>query len=168
MHQIILCIVYAEDEEEALERAKKIFDEVINEGEYDYYSTFDDTMAVQRWGKIKPVMEIMEKEAIELLNEIWEAYIDDLKRALTNIKTSLNKNSFDELIEDREFRHECYIVGAYSGAYVRIYDNEGEGIRTLDHLRDAIEKWKNLYEKEEVTNPYENLKVFIVPADAHF
>ena len=41
-----------------------------------------------------------------------------------------------------------------------MYDSDGEGIKSRDHLNNVLTKWGNIKPTDE--------KVFVVPADVHY
>ena len=63
------------------------------------------------------------------------------------------------------FRYWCYVAGAYTGSSIWLYDNDGEGIRSREHLKNVLNKWAD--SKTTSSETYEGLKVFVVPADVH-
>jgi len=176
---VIRLIVYANSKEEALERAKEILENglVGENGEpFDFYTTFDIPKKLApmsgraRWGNFPPAVKLMSKKGIELLNKGWEFTVKDFKYHLQNLVKIGEKHNwnYEKLMNDGNFRFHAYSIGEYSGSNIWLYDDDGEGIRDLNHLKNAIEKWKVLYEDRGKENPHEDYEVWIVPVDVHF
>jgi len=183
MHMVIRAIVYAKTEDEALKKARKIFEQLC-ETEFDYFTLFnDDTSTVSgkaRWGELPVVAKADSKEGKRLIAEGMEATKREFLDSVAKIKNSLEKYSAEELFEmegfseedlDKfgiDFRHNCYRAGMYRGYLIWLYDDDGEGIRTPKHLKRVLEKWKSIYEDKGKENPYKDLDIWVVPADVHF
>jgi len=186
---IINIIVYAEDEDEAVDEAKITLDRLCGEdGQryFDYYSTFDEGFASKRWGDLPKATFICtdlgsEKcgycadrfkcytvKTNEILEEAMVATKRDFLRALGEIKSGITAKSDEELFEDDNmFKYWCHKAGEYRGNHVWLYDNDGEGIRNTTHLKNVLDKWacNNSGEPEP---QYDNLKIYVVPADVHY
>ena len=63
------------------------------------------------------------------------------------------------------FKYRCSCLGQYKGSDIRLYDNDGQGIRDNKHLKDTLTKWKSLGKK--VTKEYAGMNVYITTADVH-
>jgi len=171
MHAIIGVIVYARTKEEAFDKAEDIVKGLAEcEQPFDSYSSFREECARNRWGDLPPVARVMSEGGIRIIDRLWGRTIEIFQKHLSAMKREGDRLGWNwkKLREDRVFRYNCYMVGQYRGRAIRLYDNDGEGIRTLDHLRDALEKGKCLYEKRGKTNPYADLDVWIVPFDVHY
>ena len=178
MHMIIRAIVYADDKLAALKKAKEVF-EYLTDGEkpFDYYGLFgNDDYAEDRWGHFKSVYNLTEKDGIRLVEEGWESTVKDMEEYFEKGKEYLNKckTVHDILSPDPKDADASmgrwYLgkLGSYDGSSVWLYDNDGSGIATRDHLDNTISKWKCLYEDRDKKNPYAGLDVWVVPADVHF
>ena len=169
MHQIIRVIVYAKDKGAALKRAKSILNILLQNNTFDYYVTFDDNTSTiagrGRWGDISPVVPIHSVEGIKLVKDGWNATIEDFMNYLFKLRKTMKYKSDIKLMNDRNFRFYAYEVGKYAGSAVWLYDDNSEGIRTIDHLKNAVNKWKFLNDSN--SQKREKLKVWIVPADIH-
>lgn len=196
MHQIIRAIVYAQDKEEALSKAKNIFDGMCGEENYpfDYSTTFDEEGSTVsgkgRWGNITPVTLATSKEGKKLIDDGMKFTKDGFMENIKNIRKLINKYSDDELfyeevidtkkkvvnkLEGNEgndgldmFKYDCYGIGQYKGSNIYLYDQDGEGIRDNKHLKDVLSKWECLYEKAGKTNPNRYENIYVVPADVHY
>lgn len=165
MHMVIRAIVYADDEKEAHENAKAIFERK-TEGQhpFDYFTMFDDTSSEMsgpaRFGKRPPVSLATSKEGKKLIEDGMKYTKESFIEALEKLRKNIEGKSNEELYIERygEYRHNAYSVGAYQGPGIFIYDNDGEGIRDPGHLHDALNKW----------GTKDSRKVYVVPADVHF
>ncbi|MEM3453336.1 MAG: hypothetical protein QW835_06920 [Candidatus Hadarchaeum sp.] len=183
MHVLIAAIVEANDKIDALNQGKKIFDDLVDRSDFDYYATFDDPSAGQRWSRLPYAARLTSKEGKDLLEFILDATKNELFEKLKTIRKLLRDyddediwygDDIDCLPADKKvyrilkggkridfensvrfFRYCCYCIGAYSGPYVFLYDEDGDGIRDCTELKHFLEK------KGEQ-------KLWIVPADAHF
>ncbi len=176
MHMIIRAIVYAEDSLEAVEKAESIF-ERLTDGEkpFDYYGLFEKgDYAKDRWGHFKSVYNLNEKDGIRLVEEGWEHTVRDMEEYFKKGKAYLNKCKTVHDILNPKKTDFCmgrwYLgkLGSCEGSSVWLYDNDGSGITTREHLDDTISKWKCLYEDHDKKNPYADLDLWVVPADVHF
>lgn len=177
MHMVIRAIVYATDEEEALENAKGIFKELVNNTVFDYFTTFDEEgnacSGKGRWGELPAVALASSKEGKKLINEGMEYTKEEFKRAFQLVKQDIEKeeplkNYMEETgaVNDL-FRHYCYLLGQYEGNSIWLYDQDGAGVRDEKHLKNVLEKWKCL-NTEASTPRYEGLNIYVVPADVHY
>lgn len=194
MHRVISAIVYAKDEESALKHAKKIFEELVEVRCFDYYVTFDNEdvkMAGKaRWGALPPVASVDSVEGKKLVAEGMKYTKESFMEYISYVRKQLELYSDEELFEEdmkREkevlnalsddnppeeaifmFKHYCRCVGQSRGPHVYLYDSDGEGIRNPGHLDNVLSRWKNLHEDTGKANPHIGLKIFVVPADAHY
>lgn len=177
MHMVIRAIVYAPTREEGLSKAKSIFENMCGEGRvFDYFTSFDDDSSPvsgpKRWGKLPVIAEADSKEGKKLINQAmkytFENFFEAMKLIKKNIRKFSDKELFEENVKDDMFRYRCYCVGEYRGPNIWLYDNDGEGIRNYGHLRNVLNKWKSVYKNEKKPNPYENDKIWVVPADVHY
>ncbi len=195
MHMIIRACVYAKNEEDALDKAKVIFERLCGEGgqPFDYYKTFDEegspVSGKGRWGNITPVALATSQEGKKLIDEGMKYTKDNFMEYIKKVRDNLKVYSDEELFEEEVtndktkviqrlnennnsdlsmFKYYCNCVGQYRGSNIFLYDNDGEGINKGSHLRDVLDKWKFLYEKKGEPNPYKDLKCYVVPADVHY
>lgn len=67
--------------------------------------------------------------------------------------------------EPSMFRYFCSKLGEYKGPSINLYDNDGEGIRDLDHYKSVMSGWDKTYSSD---NPYKDLLIWLVLADIHY
>jgi hypothetical protein len=160
--------VYAKSGAEALGRAKEIFEGLVEQGEFDYYHTYEDEP------DLLPPVRADSPEGKRTIEEGMNAYKYWVMTALKEIRQVLAKYSdeqiFNRTLDNKElfmFDYNCHLVGAYEGFPVSLYDDDGEGITTPEHLNDALSKWKCLYEDKGVPNPHKDDDIWVVEADVH-
>ena len=165
MHMVIRAIVPGEDRREALDNAHEVFQSLVDRGHFDYYATFDDSFARERWGNIPAVVPVESKQGKQLIDEAINSTKRDFCEALDNIRSALAMATNEELFEERLsegkkgkldplFRYYCYCIGQYAGPYIWLYDRYGEGIRNSKDLKWDLER--------------NNEKLWVVPADVHY
>jgi len=164
MHQLIYAIVSAPTAEQALSRAKHVFDRLTG-GDlsqapvFDYYVTFDDESSrvagPARWGDRPTVARIDSPAGQHLLESGWEATEREFHRTLTRVREALAESSDEELMSDVMARHACRTLGAYRGPSVYLYDEHSQGVRHREALDRVLESADE--------NP-----LWVVPADVHF
>jgi len=185
---IIKAIVYAENKEDALGKARTVFEGLTREGRtFDYYQMFDKSSGNfsgdGRWGEMSNCVLASSKEGREFIGEGMRWTYEEFKEHLEEVKAAINaypahvlfeercksaKSGSDEKLDLSLFRFKCYKLGQYSGDAIYLYDGEGSGIRSFRHLKDVLSKYADSYEKRGKKNPYENLLVWVVPADVHY
>jgi hypothetical protein len=175
MHMVIRAIVYADDEEEALERAREIFERLTeNSRPFDYFKMFDEpgssVSGRGRWGELPACVEASSKEGKKLIKEGMKYTRDEFMRDVKIVRKALKDRTdlqlFNSRYDKEMVRYRFYCLGQDKGASVWLYDNDGEGIQEGSHLRDVLSKWKTLHKGKE--NPYLFKRVWVVPADVHF
>jgi len=169
MHQVITVIVYAENKNEALDKAKTIFERLCeNQYPFDYFTTFDEdgigTSGKDRWGNLPAVTLAISKKGKELIEQGIKFTKDEFMENLKIIRKLLKKKTDKELFEKdggvEMFRFSCYQIGRHRGSSVWLYDNDGEGITDPEHLKNVLKKWND--------KSYRGLKIYVVPADVHY
>jgi len=60
-------------------------------------------------------------------------------------------------------RFQFYEIGTHRGPTIWLYDNDREGIRTKNHLKNVLAKWP-----DQNRNEYKDLEVWVIPADMHY
>jgi len=193
MHTIIRIICYANDKKEARIKAEDILDNnlVGDYQSFDYGTFFDDDFATSRWGS-RPVSCLADsKEGKKLIDEGMKFTKKEFKDNIKKVREALKEYSDEDLfegkivdmkkkilqkLEDKKdnnmdlhlFKYRCWNIGDYSGRSIWLYNDDGEGIRNNEMLKDVLEKWKGFYESEGKINPNKDLKVFVVPVDVHY
>jgi hypothetical protein len=196
MHRVIRIICYANDEKEAREKAEAILEDnlVGDNCAFDSGTFFDEDSPVSgssRWGNLPVVALAESKEGKKLINEGFKYTKDNFIENLKNVKELIKFYNDEELFEEevldvkkkilegledkkdnqnlgiRFFKYYCNDLGRDSGGGIFLYNNDGEGIKNTNDLKNVLSKWKTIYEDKNVRNPYEDLKVFVVPVDVH-
>ena len=171
MHMLICAIVYAKDEDTALEEAQSIFETLVEHSCFDYYATLDkEGMGVtgkDRWNNIPAVVKADSEEGKKLIKDGMEYTKEAFIANLGAIRWALGKRTDEELFEDGNFKAPLFWAGMHEGRIVWLYDNHGAGIRDSLHLGNVLNKWEGIYGTVE-QNPHRDDIVFVVPADVHF
>lgn len=173
MHMVIRAIVYAPDEESAMDKAKEIFDRLCGENgqPFDYYSLFEGAGSPMsgrgRWGSIVPIARADSKEGKYLIKDGMAATKREFMRALAEIKKGIEKYSDEELFSKRcdMWRYYAHNAGQYDGTSIWLYNDDGSGIRTPQDLENVLNKYESIYKNEP--NPHADEHVWIIPADVH-
>jgi len=164
MHQLIYALVSAPTADDALSRAKHVFDgltggDLSQAPVFDYYVTFDDASSrvagPARWGDRPTVARVDSPAGQQLLDSGWVATERDFYRTLGRVREALRECSDEELMGDAMARHACRTLGAYRGPSVYLYDEYGQGIRH----REALDR---------VLDADDEDSLWVVPADVHF
>ena len=179
MHMVIYAIVYAENEYQAMRQARKVFRSLCGEKRpFDYYTTFDEdgsqTSGKGRWGDLTPVARASSEEGKRYIEQAMKSTRDEFQRNLDEVKQSIASYSDEQLFEREDmvdgvgglFRWRCSRLGADEGPVVWLYDHEAEGVKDSRILKAILEKWSEFHQGEK--NPYEDLEVWVVPADVHY
>ncbi len=195
-HQIIKIICYSKNKEEARAKAEEILNNnlVGEDKSFDYGTFFDEESSVSgksRWGNITPVCLADSKkgkqlikdgmkatkdsfiEHIKIIRKLIDFYSDEelfdeeLKDTKRKIILSLEENEDKELKDISQFKIRCFWLGQYRGSEIFLYDDDGEGIQNTKHLKDALNKWKCIYEDEGKENPNKNNQIWVIPIDVH-
>jgi len=186
MHMVIKVLVYADDEEEAVNEADCVLDGLCGEAEpFDYYHTFDNPQATKRWGELPKAARIcmdLGSEKCDKCDDRFHCYTTQMNSMLEeamqrtkqgflenlgHLKKLIATHTDDELLEDSDFKFYCNQAGEYRGPCVWLYDQDGEGIREKKHLQDVLNRWAcNNGGKPDPELEDKNL--FIVPADVHY
>jgi hypothetical protein len=186
---IIRVIVYAHDEQEAMENARQVFEGLCeNQDPFDYYTTFDEDKPMSgknRWGELPVVVKVCTRHGseecdtckerfkcyttkiIDLVHEGMEATKQEFFKHLVDIKHGFATKSDIELFEDGMFKYYMYAAGREKGPSVYLYDQDGDGIADTEHLDNVLNKWQCNYEEGE-ENPYSDMDMFVIPADVHY
>lgn len=170
MHKVITLIVYAENEDDAVSKADSMLEDMCGEGRmYDWYSLFTEeskntTAGIGRWDNLPLVTLANSKIGKELIDEGWNATKEEMKEALSELHKK-TKDMTDEDIEklikkhDSELEYLAYKVSDEDNTSY-LYDNDGIAIRDEEHLNKTLNKWDN--------PKYNDLKIYLVPADIHW
>ena len=164
-HQIISAIVEAQDEKEALENGKEIFENLCGEGKpFDYYTTFEGEGTVvsgkDRWGGVPAVIKVDSDEGKKWIDKFMDITKNEFSDNLQRIRKVLEHYSDDDIFEGEvqsdtskvvdklcktkdidlhSVRYSMYCCGMYNGYCIWLYNNDGEGIRNQRDLKWALE-----------------------------
>ena len=183
---IIKILVYADDEGDAVNEADCVLDGLCGEGApFDYYHTFDNEQATDRWGELPKALRVCTdfgSDKCSKCDERFRCYTTQmnsmLEEAMQNTKQEFLENlgliknfittyTDDELFEDSDFKFRCNQAGEYRGPCVWLYDQDGEGIREKRHLHNVLNRWACI-NGGEPDPELEGKNLFIVPADVHY
>ena len=152
MHQLIYAVVTAATSDQALSKAKSVFDQLTG-GDlsqtpvFDYYVTFDDDSSrvagPARWGDRPTLARLNSPTGQQLLTNGWEATEQEFDQNLTRVREALAEYSGEELMDDDMARHACRNLGVYRGPPIHLYDAHGQGIRhraALDRFSTSIRR----------------------------
>ncbi len=172
MHMTILALTFANTKEDARSEAETIFERLCeNQHPFDYYTTMDTYRATSPKGNA-------------LINEgmewTWREFRANLKHVKEILSCMTEEEIFNEnLTKDKEVsfakknfvpsiaRYYFYQIGKYEGSTIWLYDQDGAGIQHKGHLNDVLNKWESVY-KDEKTNPYKGMKLWVTTADVHY
>ena len=179
MHQVINAIIYANSGKDAIEHATEIFNQLtVNEEPYDYYNLFNSSYATSRWGQRATCSNVANGRGLGIVNKAWKLTEKEIKYNLDIVRKHLelydNQDFIDgsyELPEGAEWSahmvlHFMYSASKYTGSTYFLYDNDGEAIRNRHHLDNVLDKWSCLY--KDKPNPYQDKKIWVIPADVHY
>lgn len=173
MHQLIHGLVYADSSEEALETARHdVFEPLVRRSVYDYVVTFDQdgrgVSGADRWGSLPPAVSVETDRGEELVDRGWEATTDSYQRSFDRVEEFLSTHDPQNFWEEQEIHMEYALdfqrIGQFEGPATFLYDQDGVGIRNRGHLESVRNYWTDLGDSE----PYENLELYVVPADVHY
>jgi len=202
---LIAAIVEADGKEEAMTKAARVFEDLVDGGIFDYYSLFVDEGAKKRWGRLSPAVKLESDEGKRLLDRLLKATKENLFENLKAIRELLQEYSdediwvgddFDSLPTEKKvyrllkqgdkkvdfeksvrfLRYCCRAVGSYVGNSIYLYDETGDGIRSLTELNYILKKGevplKEVLEMEKKMKVFVDRqapsKLWIVPADVHY
>lgn len=168
IHQLIRCIVNAEDKQTAIAQARSNLEKLTsNEEPYDYFVTFEEdepTSGVagsDRFGDFPAAVEADSEKGQELVEEGWESQKEAYENALEKVEdffeSTDNPMEIVETTHEGLIRHQMMKLGRYRGYPIFFYDHYGSGLTTREDLDSALEAPNS-----------ENQKIWIVPADVHF
>lgn len=161
----ILALVRAKNKKEAIEKSGKIFDDLSYQ---DGRRAFDYCTVIP-----EHVSKLTTNKGKKLYDTIWGYQVEEFNEAMDRIREAVKKLSNEELMEDIHynsdesgwlFRHFCEKVGQHRGSAVRIYDQDGEGIRDEKHFKNVVEDWPTLQNRISRTD----IPLWVIPADVHF
>lgn len=172
MHMTIGAIVYAEDEEVALEKGRMIFDDLVEKGYFDYFTTADE----ENIEDFPPVLKADSPKGEKFIKDRWTVTEKKFIEACNKCRWILENLTPEQIMEDKVpealqkeaesaelfslVRPWFNKIGAHKGPSVYLYDDDGEGIRSEWHLKGVLEKWRS--------PQHAKLNIYVVPADVHY
>jgi hypothetical protein len=104
----------------------------------------------------------------ELVDRGWDATTDSYQRSFDRVEEFLSTHDPQNFWEEQEIHMEYALdfqrIGQFEGPATFLYDQDGVGIRNRGHLESVRNYWTDLGDSE----PYENLELYVVPADVHY
>lgn len=171
MHVLIYALVEVDSnddhpEDAALGAGKSVFDELVgvgvhNDQIFDYYTTFDDDSSSvsgpARYGERPPALSLDFPRGKRWMHLGWKRTKQQFERNIERVREGFEEHSNEEIREENAdatmIRHYMKQLGEYRGPSIRLYTENGEGVRTRRHLDRVLDKSENLW---------------IVPADVHY
>lgn len=166
MHMLIRGLVYADDRDEALARAKSgVFDRLVADDVFDYYVTADmdgrGVSGTDRWGDYPAAVRADSDEGQKLVENGWAYTVDEYDRALDQVEEFLEEYDRSALWEDEathmQYSYPFHKIGQFHGSATFLYDQHGQGIRSRGHL-DRVLANEHDYEGD----------LYVAPADVHY
>lgn len=165
MHMLIVAIVYADDEKDALEQGNMVFEGLVEHQDFDSYTTFDEAGA-DRGSSVVSVALADSDKGKELIEAAIDMTRGELFLHLDTVRDLLQKYSNDEIWEEKEgtdsaeicrLRVALHTAGAFSGDGCWLYDCEGSGMKSASDIEWAL--------TGSTRKNHGDLKVYVVPAD---
>lgn len=176
IHDLYGIIRYANNKGEALASAREFMYEMVRMDIFDWCAFFDEPAATDAYGHYPLVMGGNTKIATMFIEDRWHhqrsedmEYIAAIREYLQHATDEQAFNNETIILPDGTknttmFRHYAYMIGQYQGSEVRLYDQDGEGIRDDKHLKFALNYWEG-----SAAPPLDRkLSLFIVPVFAHY
>lgn len=194
MHKIIGVFVYAYNKEDAMGKARNVFDRLVNMDIYDYCTTFEveslESTGRGRWGDITPVMDVDgedNEEARKLIEELFTGMWNDFIHSVNKLRHLLDRFTNEELFEEsmtessrveiklsgdseRDEQFHLTLFPTYAHRLSR-YPCESSDVRMYDQDGETIENRSQL---NQVLGKWGNAvdiadkRTYFVPADVHF
>lgn len=150
MHTTVRVIVTTDSAETAIETAKTVLEKLTeNYPPFDYFSLLG-----------RPV-KTTSKKGKEQIEESWDSTVREFKRSMEGIRKAVSTMTDEQIMEeeiDGIIRHQFYRAGQYTGYTIKMYDQQGEGIRTKSWLIDVLNP----------AGPFRGEPKWVVSADVHF
>lgn len=174
MHQLIYGLVRAESPNEGLERAKhEIFQSLVDDKVFDYYVTFDEdgqgVAGRDRWGDIPAAVAASTDDGRQRIDRAWDATVEAYWQSFKRVDEFLDAYDPSDYWTDenvyRQYQFDFNRIGELHGPGTYLYDQDGQGIRHKAHLRRVENAWGDILDGDD---PYEDLSLYVVPADVHY
>jgi hypothetical protein len=170
MHMKIGVITYSDTKADADDDAEIILDRLIPQP-FDYFTILGTYRADSKQGK-----ELIETR----IEYTWTGFKDTLKKIRLILATMTDEEIFEQRMEKSSagdgspdflpslVRYYFYQIGQYQGSETWLYDNDGEGIRNREHLKNVLDKWEEALKESQRPNPYTDLNIWVTIADVHY
>ena len=169
MHTTIGFIVYAHSKEQAEKNRKKNMERLSCK---ECQTPFDGWSPLEVIEGMEFVPQVASTPAAGrvigiLMDWTRQRFFENLDEVRSRLTRATNEELYHErkLGDARFYMHEA---GTYTGRGVYIYDNDGEGIREVSHLNDALEKWPSIKSGENRKRLDASGPPWVLLADAHY
>jgi hypothetical protein len=168
---LIRGLVYDDTEAEALLRAKEdVFESLVEEGVFEEYATPDmkdhSLHGCVRPDELPEVARSTSDLGEELIRNGWKATAAETRENLAWIKKFFDDHEMQEFWNSGEvhgeYKYAFNKVGEYRGSSVYLYDQDGQGILTREHLDQVLNHWDSCYDSLE-DNPLMDQNLYVVP-----
>ena len=163
MHMTIGIITFGENKPIARDVAKGILADMLGEGNqpFDYGNETGKTVSVKGDIGRRIISRCMRATTAEFLQSIKNVrrhleQFTDKQLATSELIVGTGE---DELDSTGMAKFWMYKAGQYKGNTIYLYDNDGEGIRTREHLTNALRQW---------SKPVKGQKVYVTPFDVNY
>ena len=156
MHKLIYMIVFAKDEEEALDIADVTFSDLCNARIFDYYNMFNSSgNAEKRWGKMSRCIEGTSNLGIKTLEDALKFTLVERLEDIKKLRELFDKYSDEELVNCEDQGSKLTLFSWWIGNnFGHLYDQWGDTINSGEGFRRLLsEQTKNIY---------------VVPSDVHY
>lgn len=170
-HQLIHGLVYSPSQDHALKHAKQdIFHPLVQKQVFDRFDTFEPSgygvSAREKWGDLPAAILAEKPLGQELIDLGWMSTVTEYQHGLNQVQEFLDNHETNEIWNDKEIYNEYQTgfqqIGERQGSSTFLYDPEGQGIRTRDHL-DYV-----LSSEETRSEELENLDLYVVSVDVRY
>jgi alkanesulfonate monooxygenase SsuD/methylene tetrahydromethanopterin reductase-like flavin-dependent oxidoreductase (luciferase family) len=144
MHMLLRAVIPAETKEEALEKAKPVFEKVVEWGRFDYFATFDEDWAKERWKDVPVAVKFSSKKGQQLINDGLRFTKELFIEALGHIREYIEDKTDEEvfLLDDYGFHYNATLIGEIIGTNTYVYDWDCNSIRTPKDVEE-LKKFKD-------------------------
>lgn len=177
MDMMIRGLVYGNDEEEGLSKAKEdVFEPLVVDGPFDRYLTVDEDFEefARRYadaGDLPAVTRSTTDMGEALIGAGWEATVTEYRQSFARLREFLDEHDQHEFWYDAdvnsEYSFDFRSIGEEQGSSTYLYDQDGQGLRTRDHLNQVLNHWDSNYGSLD-QNPLMEKNLYIIPAEVRY